>query len=100
MSLPVSLAFPKPETLPVKIPRRVALRRQLRTYRTRARVSARQGINKIVQLLSTVPLVGINELHTAHQKDFDAGVVKQIPQACCYGSVGGNVLFWRRPQRA
>ena len=46
-----------------------------------------------------VPIVGINELHPAHHKVVDAGVVQTIPYACCYGSVGGNVLFWRRSQR-
>ena len=58
-----------------------------------------QGINLISRLLEVVPIVGINELHPAHQKTYDDGVRKKLPDAWCYGSLGGNALFWRRPQR-
>ena len=64
--------------------------------RTRVRP---QGIKLIIQLLRTVPIVGVNELHPAHHRAFDAGVVQTVPFASFYGSVGGNVIFWCRPQR-
>ena len=53
----------------------------------------------VVRMLRTVPIVGINELHPAHQKTYEDGVRKELKDACCYGSFGGNALFWRRPQR-
>ena len=64
----------------------------------RARVR-RQGIEMIVQLLHAVPIVGINELHPAHLQTYEDGVRKELSDSCCYGSLGGNALFWRRPQR-
>ena len=80
-----------------KNPKRVVLRRQLCMYRTRARVR-RQGIEGIVRLLRTVPIVGVNELAPVHQKTFDDGVRAKLPEAVCYSSQEGNALFWRRPQ--
>ena len=53
----------------------------------------------VVRMLRMVPIVGINELHLAHQKTYEDGVRKELKDACCYGSFGGNALFWRRPQR-
>ena len=77
------------------------LRRQLRTHRTRtrARVSARQGIDLIVKLLRKAHIVGVNELHPGWHQWFDKQVAAQIPDAFCHGTSRGDAIFWRRPQR-
>ena len=59
----------------------------------------RQGIQTIVRLLRTVPIVGINEFHPAHASTYEDGVRKELPDALCFGSLGCSALFWRRPQR-
>ena len=71
------------------------LRRQLRTHRTRtrARVSARQGIDLIVQLLGKASIVGVNELHPAFHEGFDKEVQEKIHDATCHGSIHGDAIF-------
>ena len=65
----------------------------------RARVSARQGIDMVLQMLRLVPIVGVNELHSAWHARFDAAIGEQLPHVSCYGSCKGDALFWRRAQR-
>ena len=59
----------------------------------------RQGMQKIVRLMRTVQIVGINAFHLAHHKTYDEGVRKELPDAMYFGCLGKNALFWRRPQR-
>ena len=58
-----------------------------------------QGMQKIVRLMRTVQIVGINAFHLAHHKTYDEGVRKELPDAMYFGCLGKNALFWRRPQR-
>ena len=74
------------------------LRRQLRA-RTHARVSARQAVELIVKMLRRAHIVGVNELHPGLHQWFDQEVAAQIPAAVCHGSIRGDAIFWRRPQR-
>ena len=56
-------------------------------------------MQKIVRLMRTVQIVGINAFHLAHHKTYDEGVRKELPDAMYFGCLGKNALFWRRPQR-
>ena len=60
------------KTLLFKIPRELCFDANS-ACTARARVSARQAVDTIVGLLRAVPIVGINELHPAHQKTYDDG---------------------------
>ena len=58
-----------------------------------------QAIRTVVELMRVVQILGINNLHPAHQKTYDEEVRKELPDAMCFGSTGKNALLWRRPQR-
>ena len=57
-----------------------------------------QGLDDSTMLLRRACIVGINEIHPAHQDLWDTTVTSNVPNTTCYGSISGNMLFWCLPQ--
>ena len=57
-----------------------------------------EALNDTLLLLRRACIVGINEIHPAHQNLWDATVTSKVPNTACYGSISGNMLFWCLPQ--